>query len=367
MNPNWTLVIAVSIPFTLSAGLMPFVIRLAHRRRWYDLPDSRKIHKGLIPRIGGTLLWGSTIAGAAAVSAVLLLLPESRQVPGFFAGRFLFLFLGVSMIHFLGLVDDFRDLPAAVKLSVQLLSAAFITLSGLMIRSVSIPYVGTVHLGIFSYPLTVLWIMGFANAINLLDGMDGLAGGVVVIASLALGAIGVIQGHLLSAVLSLALFGSTAGFLLYNLPPARIFMGDSGSYFLGTCLAVIPLLGVSKAASVGTLIIPLTLLTVPIIDTLAAIVRRIRKRRSPLSPDKEHIHHKLLDMGFSERKILILVYSFSLYLGLVAIGTVVLPREANVFIIVVVWVGSLLSYYLLDNLRRNRKSAEKENRKRKVS
>jgi UDP-GlcNAc:undecaprenyl-phosphate GlcNAc-1-phosphate transferase len=134
-------------------------------------------------------------------------------------------------------------------------------------------------------------------------------------------------------------------------------MGDSGSMLIGFALAVIPLTGISKAASLGTLIIPITLLTVPIIDILSAITRRIINKRPIISPDKEHIHHKLLDMGLSEKKILTIIYGFCLYLSIVSITSVILPKETNVFLILVVWIGSMLGYYFLD-ASKMRKSTE---------
>ena len=187
--------------------------------------------------------------------------------------------------------------------------------------------------------------------------MDGLAGGISSFAALSLGIISLIQGRLPTAIISFSLFGSIIGFLRYNFPPAKIFMGDSGSMLIGFTLAVIPLTGISKAASLGTLIIPITLLTVPIIDIVSAITRRLLNKRPIISPDKEHIHHKLLDMGMSEKKILTIIYGFCLYLSIVSITSVILPKETNVFLILVVWIGSMLGYYFLD-ASKTKKAAE---------
>jgi UDP-GlcNAc:undecaprenyl-phosphate GlcNAc-1-phosphate transferase len=352
MMSGWILFFAGITSFLFSLALMPLVIRIAHRYKWYDLPDKRKIHKGLIPRLGGEVLFLSTISTALIFSVI--------HPHGILVIRYLPIFTGLAMLHYIGLFDDFRNLKAPLKLAIQIIAAVCITLSGLLIKSISLPYIGTIHLGWAAYPVTVIWIIGLANAINLVDGMDGLAGGIAAFASLAMGIIAILEGQYLTAMLAFILFGSVTGFLIFNFPPARIFMGDSGSLFLGAALAVLPLMGISKAASIGTLIIPLTLLIVPVLDTFSAIIRRIVKGRSPFFPDKEHIHHKLLDMGLSERKILALIYGFSIYLGAVAVTSVILPRETNVYVILVVWAGSLLAFYLLNLLRGKRAVSDKQ-------
>jgi UDP-GlcNAc:undecaprenyl-phosphate GlcNAc-1-phosphate transferase len=211
-----------------------------------------------------------------------------------------------------------------------------------------------VELGILAYPFTILWMVGIANAINLVDGMDGLAGGIAGFAALAMGIIALLTGHFDTALIAFALLGGIIGFLFYNLPPARIFMGDSGSLFIGFTLAIIPLLGISPDASTGSVLIPVTLLTVPILDTLAAIIRRIKKKMPIIAPDKEHIHHKLLELGLTDKKILTIIYSICLYLSIVSITSVILPRETNIYLVMTVWVGSMLAYYTLELVRMKR-------------
>jgi UDP-GlcNAc:undecaprenyl-phosphate GlcNAc-1-phosphate transferase len=244
------------------------------------------------------------------------------------------------------------------KFILQVAAAAIITSGGFLIRSISLPYVGSLNLGLAAYPLTVVWLVGIANALNLIDGMDGLAGGIGAFAAAAMGTMALLQGSARGAVLAFALLGALLAFLIYNFPPARIFMGDSGSLFLGLTLAALPLAGgIPRSAAFGSLIVPVTLLTVPILDTATAIIRRLRHRRSIISPDKQHIHHKLLAMGLSERQILTVIYGMCAYLALVSVTSVVLPKEINVYLIVVVWVGSLLGYWVLSYLElKNRKS-----------
>jgi UDP-GlcNAc:undecaprenyl-phosphate GlcNAc-1-phosphate transferase len=206
--------------------------------------------------------------------------------------------------------------------------------------------------------LTLLWLVVIANALNLIDGMDGLAAGIGAFAAAAMGIIAVLRHSPASAILSFALLGSLVAFLIFNFPPARIFMGDSGSLFLGMVLAALPLVdGIPTVSAFGSLIIPITLLIIPILDTVTAITRRLRHRRSIISADRQHIHHKLLAMGLSERQILAVVYTVSAYLGLVAVTSVILPREINVYLILVVWVGSLLGYWLLSYVEKRNRQA----------
>lgn len=349
------------IALFINLGLIPLIIKFAHHFKLYDLPDKRKIHTGLIPRLGGSGIFLSFIITIILTYLILYIFNSTdlllQSKPRFYA-----LFSGIFLIHIFGLYDDLRNVKAPLKLFFQTLAAAIVAGGGYLIHSLTIPYLGTINLGLFAYPVTIIWIVGISNAINLIDGMDGLAGGICAFAALSMGIIALIQGQILIVVLCFALFGSITGFLFYNYPPAKIFMGDSGSLFLGFSLSVFPLMGISKASAFGTLIVPITLLLIPIMDTAGAILRRIRQKRPIHSPDKEHIHHKLLDMGLSERQILSVIYGISFYLGVVSITSVVLPKEINVYLIMVVWIGSMLGYWFLSyiNAKRHLSRAEEE-------
>lgn len=345
--------------------LIPLIIKFAHKFQLYDLPDKRKIHTGLIPRLGGSGIFLSFIISIfltyfifSLFTSIDLILEPKPKIYALFAGIFL--------IHIFGLYDDLKNVKAPLKLFFQILAAAIVTSGGYLIHSLTIPYFGTINLGILAYPVTIIWIVGISNAINLIDGMDGLAGGICAFAALSMSIIALIQGQILIAVLCSAFFGSIVGFLFYNYPPAKIFMGDSGSLLLGFSLSLFPLMGISKASAFGTLIVPVTLLMVPIIDTAGAIFRRIRQKRPIHSPDKEHIHHKLLDIGLNEKQILSIIYGISIYLGAVSITSVALPKEINVYLIMVVWIGSMLGYSFLiyidskKHLSRSEEDAEAE-------
>ncbi len=354
----WASLLAAAGAFLINLLILPLVLRLAHRYKWYDRPDSRKIHTGLIPRMGGPGLFLSFVLASVLAALALPRLTGGRLLEP----RLITLLAGMAIVHLVGLYDDFKNLRAVWKFILQLGAAAIITSGGFLIRSITLPYLGSINLGLAAYPLTVVWLVGIANALNLIDGMDGLAGGIGAFAAGAMGTIALLQGSARGAVLSFALLGALLAFLLFNFPPARIFMGDSGSLFLGLTLAALPLAGgIPRSAAFGSLIVPVTLLTVPILDTATAILRRLRHRRSIISPDKQHIHHKLLAMGLSERQILTVIYGMCAYLALVSVTSVVLPKEINVYLIVVVWVGSLLGYWVLSYLEvKNRKGEARQ-------
>jgi UDP-GlcNAc:undecaprenyl-phosphate GlcNAc-1-phosphate transferase len=336
--PGTALVAAVS--FVLSTLLTPAVTRLAHRFKWYDIPNWRKLHTDLIPRIGGVAIAlaaaGGLVLGVTAVRALGVALPLAATTLAPVAA-------GILLAQAVGLWDDFTPLRGRVKFAGQILAATVVAL-GINVSSIALPYLGRVDLGVAAVPLTVLWIVGITNAFNLIDGMDGLSGGIAAFAAAGMAIIALLQGQLLMALTALAVLGAVVGFLLFNWPPASIIMGDSGSHFLGFVLAVIPLLGISGAASLGTFVVPITLLLIPVADCTAAIVRRLYQRRSILAADKSHIHHKLLALGVPVRKLLLAVYAVCAYLALVSIATTAASWDNEIYLILTVWAGVFLTY-----------------------
>ena len=334
--------------------LTPLVTRLAHRYKWYDIPDSRKLHTGLIPRIGGLAIFVSMALATGLGLAGLGLLDRFAAAP---AGPLTAAAVGVAMIFGVGLYDDFVPLRARTKLVLQVIAATIVAASGMRVDSIAIPLLGNLHLGAMAVPLTVFWIVGMTNSVNLIDGIDGLAGGIAAIAAAGMAVIALLQGHLLTALVALALCGALVGFLRYNWPPASIFMGDSGSHLLGFSLAILPFLDIGGAATLGTLVVPATLVLIPIVDCGAATVRRVRERRSVGSADTDHIHYVLRALGMSDRKILLAVYSVCGYLAVVAITTTVLLRGTALylFMFMVSWAGVLLAYGILVALHAHRK------------
>ncbi len=365
------LILIITTGFTallFSFLFMPAIIHISHKFNWYDRPGKRKIHKELIPRLGGVGIFLAFLLSIITVPLFFNLFIDN-SLTHMLDLKYVSIFIGFSLIYFLGLVDDFYDLKAIFKFFIQIVAAGIVTLSGFVVSTISLPYLGDIDLGFIKYPITILWIVGITNAMNLVDGMDGLCGGITGFAALSMGIISLIQPtpQVLPAIVAFALFGAVLGFLKFNFPPAKIFMGDSGSLFLGFILAVLPLLGISGSASITSLLVPITILMIPIIDTTAAIIRRVKKKRSIASPDKEHIHHKLLALGLSEKKILFVMYSVCAYLSIIAITTVILPREIPVYLTIIVWVGLLFGYGLLNLIQSKKKemakSAEENSKK----
>jgi len=340
--------VAIILAFLINIIITPIIIQFAHRYKWYDLPDHRKVHTGLIPRLGGVGIFSSFLISALATSFILYMI--TGKLSGILNLNFIPVFTAFVLIHITGLVDDFHSQRALLKLIIQIVAAILVTMGGFLINSITIPYIGTISFGILAYPITVFWIIAITNAVNLVDGMDGLAGGIGAFAAFSMGFISLLSGQVEAAIISFALFGAIAAFLVFNLPPARIFMGDSGSLILGFVLSVVPLVGITKTPSFNTIVVPVTLLLIPIIDTVVAIIRRVRAKRTIMSPDKDHLHHKLLDMGFNEKKILVLIYSVCLYLSIIAITSTIMPKDSNIYVIVIVWAGCMMGYGLIHYL-----------------
>jgi UDP-GlcNAc:undecaprenyl-phosphate GlcNAc-1-phosphate transferase len=340
--------LAAGIAFILSLASMPVIIRLSHHKQWYDAKDHRKIHAGDIPRLGGVGMAFGFVA--ASVFAILLIEPTISEDPGALGVTSWLFLAGAVLISLIGLIDDFSNIPAGRKFLGQALAALIPTLGGLRISTLAVPLLGLeLSLGIFSYPITMFWILAVANGLNLIDGVDGLAGGVSAFAAIGFTILGLIQGNPMLALFGLALFGANLGFLAFNFPPARIFMGDSGSLLLGYLLATLPLFGVTirPDADVLSMVIPGTLLLIPIVDTVGAIIRRIRRRQPIYAPDRAHLHHKLLDLGLNARGVAIVVYiTMSLLVG-VTVLMQYLPRIVSNLIFVALVVAGFATLGLL--------------------
>ena len=313
--------------------LTPRIPRISHRHNWYDHQNHRKIHTENTPRLGGVGIF-------VAFLAVLLLgsrfvVPAGGAVglrPVAIAGGFL-------LIHAVGLYDDFVNVKAPIKFAAQILAALAVVLGGAVIRSLTVPWFGTLVLpAAVGIPLTVFWIVAVSNALNLIDGADGLSGGIAASSALFMGVLAFSRGNALAAVSAFALFGSLAGFLVYNMPPARIFMGDCGSLFVGFALAVIPILGLNGRVGEVALLPVVSLLFLPIIDTSMAIARRTLRGQPIHFADREHIHHRLIDRGFVGVRLLAVAYSANVVLGLVALAWYALPTRTATLLTGATWL-----------------------------
>ncbi|MGD9941352.1 MAG: MraY family glycosyltransferase [Clostridia bacterium] len=319
----------------LSLVFTPLVIWLCHRNGWYDRLDLRKIHSGRIPRLGGVAIF---VSFSLAFSAGSVLGIVNRNVQGW-SGNFLLVALATLAVFAAGLVDDFRPVRARYKFLIQLAASIVVVMSGYHFRTLVIPFPPyQVEFGWLGYPLSVLWIVGITNAMNMIDGMDGLSGGISMIAAGVYGLLYAGLGEPLPALLAFSLAGAVVGYLFFNLPPARIFLGDAGAYFVGFMLAVLPLLHRGEHSANFGLMGAITVLIIPVYDVFAAIWRRVRDKRSVMDPDRSHLHHKLMALGFNTRQILAIVYASGLLLGAAAISTMYLSLAWSYGIMVGAWV-----------------------------
>lgn len=283
----------------------PFVIKLAVKIGAVDKPNSRKVHNKLMPRLGGLAIFIGVIAGYFA--------------GGVYTQKVTAISVGAILIILLGILDDKYELSAKVKLAGQIFVASLIVYSGLVVNFISIPYLGHFELGWWSYPLTIFWIVAFTNAINLIDGLDGLSAGISAIGIITIAIMAGLAGKVLIFTLSLILLGSIFGFLFYNFHPAKIFMGDTGALFLGYSISILSLLGLYKSVTLFSFIVPIIILGVPVFDTTFAIIRRIVNKKPIASPDKAHLHHRLLDLGFSHRNTVLAIYAFGILFSISAL------------------------------------------------
>jgi UDP-GlcNAc:undecaprenyl-phosphate GlcNAc-1-phosphate transferase len=323
------------IAMSISWWLTPEIRARALKLDLVDKPGERRIHKVPIPRLGGVAIYIGVMLTMAALIAMTGRFPkDARGGEGGLAG----IAIGGTLIFVLGLLDDLESLSAKIKLLVQILAACAAYSLGVRIRAVPIPWVMNIDFSFLhlhgtlldlkwmSLPVTVFWLVGIANAVNLIDGMDGLAAGVSAISALTIWSVS-LAGSLdrpYSALLAAVLAGALLGFLRWNFNPARIFLGDSGAYLVGFVLGAISIMGVIKGATANTIIVPCVLLILffPILDTSWAILRRVARGRSPFEPDAGHIHHRLLQTGLSQKKVAYLIYFVSATLGLVAASLV---------------------------------------------
>ncbi|MBA9085753.1 UDP-GlcNAc:undecaprenyl-phosphate GlcNAc-1-phosphate transferase [Fontibacillus solani] len=303
------------VTIVLALGLTPLVKKFAFKVGAVDVPNARKVHTKIMPRLGGLGIYLSFII---ALFLLLPFLPDTLTVREVnFVKAFL---VGGSMIVLLGALDDRFDLPAKLKFIIQIATACVVVYGfDIRIEFANIPFhtYSSVESWI-AIPFTILWIVGVTNAINLIDGLDGLAAGVSAIAIGTIAVMAFIMGNTIVVLLCLLLLGSILGFLYFNFHPAKIFMGDSGALFLGFCLAMLSLLGFKQVAIVSFLT-PLILIGVPLSDTLFAILRRWMQKKPIFSPDKGHLHHCLRELGFSHRQTVLIIYGIAAFFGVLAI------------------------------------------------
>lgn len=333
------MIFAFIVSFAFTFATTPLARRFAFKIGAIDIPkDNRRMHKKPTPRIGGlAIIFGFTVA-------TLCFAQPSRQLYGTLAGA--------AIIAVMGVIDDCKNLPAKLKFVIQIIAALVVV------------FAGDIKIDVFTNPnflsdnpywvlpewlsvtLTVIWIVFITNAVNFIDGLDGLAAGVSAIMSISLVFISIRVGEYSIAILGIALMGSCFGFLPFNFNQAKIFMGDTGSTFLGFMLATLSIQGVFKSYAVISFAVPLLILGLPLFDALFAMIRRILRGQSPMTADRGHLHHRLVDMGFSQKQTVFILYAISGVLGI----TAVLLAESGVLralllvicVLILLLIGSML-------------------------
>jgi len=319
--------IAVAIALVISFAATPAVKLLANRIGAIDVPkDARRVHKSPIPRLGGLAIF------LGFILSVLLFADITRQIQG--------ILIGAVIIVIIGVIDDIKPLRAYIKLIIQIVAALVAVYFGVVIDIFSNPLVFSafdyVPLGYFSIPVTVFWIVAITNSVNLIDGLDGLAVGISAISSIVMLIIALMVADLNVAIILAALTGACFGFMPFNFNPAKIFMGDTGALLLGYVLATLSILGLFKFYAVVSFAVPFLVLALPLFDTSFAFLRRLLKGQNPMTPDRGHFHHRLIDRGLTQKQAVAILYTISGLLGLAAV--VITTRDdirALIFIIAV--------------------------------
>ncbi len=346
----WNDIIMAGLALVLSLVLVPFVAKLAVKLGAVDKPNARKVHTKLMPRMGGLAIYISFFV-------VLFLSHDMTQ-------QHIGLFAGGTVLVLVGIIDDIKDIPAKVKLVGQIVAACIVVASGVRVEFMTNFILGGMFpLYYFSVPFTVIWIVAIINAVNLIDGLDGLAAGTSIIAATTMAISGYATGQGEMASMALILIGASLGFLKHNFHPAKIFMGDTGSMFLGYNLAVLAVMGFTKSFTLLSLVTPILVLAIPILDTLFAIIRRKMNNKPIFKPDKNHLHHCLLNYGFSHRDTVLVIYAVSAVLALCGLIMTYLNPAQGMCLLIVISVLIIYGASKLGVLGKHDKTEEKTEQK----
>lgn len=321
----------------LSVIFTPITSFIAKKIGAVDLPNNRKIHEKVVPRLGGVAIYLSFL-----ISILIHFDYISKHIRG--------LIFGSLIIVICGIWDDIKELNYKTKLLFQLIASIVLMSHGVMINKVSILSVdgaSFMNLGWLSIPISILWIIGVTNAVNLIDGLDGLACGLATISSVFLFIIFIFTGNPAMALMIIALAGSCLGFLPYNFNPARIFMGDTGSMFLGFILAGMSIQGTVKYATTIIMFIPLLIIGLPLYDTLVTMLRRFIQGSSIMEPDKQHFHHRMLSMGLNQKQVAILSYIVNIVLGILAL--IILFSDNSNMLIIILAITVITLFMIVEN------------------
>ncbi|MBI4553672.1 MAG: hypothetical protein HY710_15515 [Candidatus Latescibacteria bacterium] len=343
------------IPVLFSLLLTPVVIRLAMLVGAVDQPNERKVHRHLMPRLGGVAVCVSFLL---SVALLFFLKPDLPVFAPDLRHKGMMLIASLLLVLILGIWDDIRTLNPGQKFIVQIFAATIAYFAGFRIASITDPFsTGLFNIGVIDYPVTVLWIVGVTNAFNLIDGLDGLASGIALIAFCTIGAVSALRGDVVTAVMVLIFAGAILGFLRYNFNPARIFLGDSGSLFIGFTLAILSIQSSTKGSTAFAILVPVLALGLPIMDTLLSMTRRLlrsllpenvnseswlRKLRGMFLPDRQHIHHQLIARGLTHRNVVLLLYLVSCAFGLGAFAITISTNVGASLVLIAVAIATIV-------------------------
>ena len=362
---DYTLVVFVfGISLCFSYLLTPLMRNVALKRGILSKPGKRRVHTRSIPYLGGLAIY------FAFVIVVLVLFYANQQIRVESFQRLKGLLIGGTLIILLGLWDDIKNIKSITKLIGQIAVALLLFAYGFRIEVITNPFFnGEIHIPLFlSILITLVWIVGLINAVNLIDGLDGLAAGITVIVSVSLIFIAIFLHNYITVFLLAILAGSALGFLKFNFYPAKIFMGDAGSMFIGLILAAVALIESQyKSATAAVLLVPITALAIPIFDTFIAVIRRILKRGSIFRADKKHLHHRLLSTGLGQRQIVSFLYLVTLYLGVFAFLFVLIPEKYALILLVLLGLGLFMSSRIIGFIEREARSIHRLELKRRKS
>lgn len=332
------------LSFLISYFMVPVSINFANKKGILDNPnkDNRRVHKVPTPRIGGIAIVSAILISVLTMWGISLFIDINldNKVIGYV--------IGAIIIGIMGFVDDIKSLKPLYKFMFQLVAGAVIYMFDISIVGIKIPFLHTqfIDFGILAFPVTLIWVLGITNSVNLIDGLDGLAAGISSISAISLLFIFMITGASVEVVvITLALVGATLGFLPYNFNPAKTFMGDTGSNFLGYTLATVSIMGMAKGYTILAIVIPLIILGVPVFDMLFAIVRRLARHQKLTTPDKDHIHHRLLRKGFSQRQAVLILYTITSILGILSVTIIsgkLKQGIMSIVIVIIAWVGGYI-------------------------
>jgi UDP-GlcNAc:undecaprenyl-phosphate GlcNAc-1-phosphate transferase len=339
--PFLSLLVAVGVGFVVAVSMTPVVARLAVSGGWMDRPDGRrKLHRRPVPAVGGV-----AVVLAFSVAAAQLRWLEGGLLPDLTSFHALWepLLVAAVGVSAVGLLDDARGIGPPAKLTAQTAAGVYLYHQGFEVSQISNPYGGAIELGVLALPVTLVWLVGMSNAFNLIDGMDGLAAGIALVSTLGLLVAAAVNGKWEVVLAAGALAGALAGFLPYNFNPARVFLGDCGSLPVGFMLAAIALKGSMKASAAVAVAVPLLALALPILDVGLAVVRRFMRRKRIFGGDRDHIHHRLVDMGLTPRRAVVTLYGVAVLFTGLALTVAMGPRQAAwaalALFVLVMWAG----------------------------